>query len=210
MPKNGEIAQGCVERLSVYRRTLRVFFLEGKIGVSSRQIADMAGVSPETVRKDLAFFGNFGKRGAGYNIDLLSDKIESILGVDRRWKVALVGFGKLGQALIRYKGFSENGFDISAIFEIDEELIGGDFDGIPILHSDDMLEICERETILLAVVAVSSGVAHDVFQRCFDAGIRGIMNFTDYTGFKAPPHAKILNVNISIGMESLSYFLKHF
>ena len=187
-----------------------MFLLEGKIDVSSRQIADRAGVSPETVRKDLAFFGSFGKRGTGYNIDLLTDEIESILGVDRRWKVALVGFGKLGQALIRYKGFSENGFDIAAIFEIDGEIIGGDFEGIPILHSDNMLDVCERETILLAIVAVSSGVARNVFQLCFDAGIRGIMNFTDYAGFKAPPHAKILNVNISIGMESLSYFLKHF
>jgi len=203
------ISSGSIERLSIYLRILRELRREGKIDVPSRIVAERAGVSPATLRKDLSAFGSFGKNGIGYNVDQLIEEIESILGVDRRWKVALVGFGKLGQALIRYKAFSECGFDIAAIFEKDSALIGGDFEGIPILSNKKMPSVCEREGILLAIVAVPSEVAYEVFERCFDAGIRGILNFTDRTGFSPPPHAKILNVNISIEMESLSYFLKH-
>ncbi|MCK5832638.1 redox-sensing transcriptional repressor Rex [bacterium] len=201
------MTQKNLERLSEYLRALKESTIEGKIFVSSRDIATKAGFSADLVRKDLSKAGCFGKRGIGYNIDKLSDEICEILGTNRRWKVALVGFGQLGQSLINYKGFAESGFDITAIFEIDDKLIGEFFEDIPIYDATQMPDICERETILLAVVAVSTENSYKAIQRCFDAGIRGILNFTDRTGFIAPPHAKIRNVNIAIEMESLSYFI---
>ncbi|HHS49615.1 MAG TPA: redox-sensing transcriptional repressor Rex [candidate division Zixibacteria bacterium] len=201
--------QKTIERLSAYLRALQELSLEGKIFASSTDIGRKSGISAELVRKDMSAFGCPGRRGLGYNADRLADAIREILGVDRRWKVALVGFGMLGQSLIRYKGFADSGFDITAVFEIDKVLVGNDFEGIPIHAAEDMPDVCERDTILLAIVAVPADRAFEAFQQCLDAGIRGILNFTDQTGFTPPPHAKILNVNIAAEMEALSYFLVH-
>ncbi len=209
MPSPEKITPRVVERFSEYLRALAELSFEGKISASSAQIASKIGRSPDLVRKDLALIGSFGKRGVGYDIDELDDAIRTILGIDKRRRVALVGFGQLGQSLIRYNGLSESGFEVCAIFEIDRKLIGNRFEEIPIYSAEQMPEICEKETILLAIVAVPAENAHSAFQQCLDAGIRGILNFTDRTGFNPPPHAKILNVNIAVEMESLSYFLKH-
>ena len=210
MPFSGKISPLTIQRLSLYLRVLKEYAAMGKVAASSGEIAEATVSTAAQVRKDLSYFGSFGKKGQGYNIDELIEAIEGILGLDRRWKVALVGLGKIGQSLIQFKEFGQIGFDFVAIFEKDPEKIGKSFNGIPIYHIDEMPRVCEEETILIALVAVPAESSEEVFQRVLDAGIRGILNLSGRCCFKPPPHAFIKNVNVAAEIESLSYYLTHF
>jgi len=207
MGKKKEISELTIQRLSFYLRALREMRDFGEISSSSRDIAERVGSTPPQVRKDLSYFGSFGTKGRGYNIDELIATLEKILGVDKKWKVALVGVGKLGQSLLQYKGFWKSGFEIVAIFEKDPAKIGRRMLGIPIYPTEEMPKVCERETILLAIIAVPFESAEEAFQRALDSGIRGILNFTGYCCFQPPPHAFIKNVNMAAEIEALSYYI---
>ena len=204
-----KVSPHTVERLSQYLRALRDSLKAGEVQLSSADIARKSGTTAAQVRKDLSFFGSFGKKGYGYDVFDLIDTLEAILGVDKRWKVALVGFGRLGQSIALYKGLPESGFDICAIFEKDPDKIGGSFRGVEIYGCCDLLEVCEERGILLAIAAVPPEAAEEVFQRLLDAGIRGILNFTGHTGFKPPPHAFVKDMNMAAEMEFLSYYVSH-
>lgn len=182
----------------------------GEISVSSSKIAERVGSTAPQVRKDLSYFGSFGKKGRGYNIDELISTLEKILGVNKRWNVALMGMGRLGHSLLQYKGFRRSGFDIVAIFEKDKTKIGRRVLGVPIYPVEDMPKICEKETILLSIIAVPFDSAEEAFQRALDSGIRGILNFTGYCCFQPPPHAFIKNVNMAAEIEMLSYYITNY
>ncbi len=207
MSNRKNISPLTIQRLSFYLRILRDMRDFGEISVSSREIAERVGSTAPQVRKDLSYFGSFGKKGRGYNIDELIATLEKILGVDKKWKVALMGVGKLGQSLLQYKGFWKSGFEIIAIFEKDPTKIGRRLMGVPIYPVDDMLKICESENILLAIIAVPFESAEDAFQLALDSGIRGILNFTGHCCFQPPPHAFIKNVNMAAEIETLSYYI---
>ena len=202
-----DISPLTIQRLSFYLRTLRDLRDLGEVSVSSEVIASRVSSTAPQVRKDLSYFGSFGKKGHGYDVDELIASLEKILGVNKKWKVALVGLGKLGQSLLQYKGFWRSGFEVMAIFEKDPSKIGRRFRGIPIYPVAEMPQVCERENILLAIIAVSPEAAEEAFRNALDSGIRGILNFTGYCCFKPPPHAFIKNINMAAEIEMLSYYV---
>ena len=210
MVSKGKISSLTISRLSIYLRALLEFQEKGKLSVSSGQIAKKVGSSAVQVRKDLSYFGSFGKKGCGYNIHELVTNLKSILGLDHSWKVALIGLGRMGESMVMYKGFRESGFEITAIFEKDPEKIGGKFMNIPIYSIDEMPEVCEKMTILIAIVTVPAEAAFEVFQHALDAGIRGLLNLTGQSGFIPPPHAFIKDVFMAAEIETLSYYLTNF
>jgi len=207
MPFRKNISNLTVQRLSCYLRTLRTLAENGRISVSSGEIAEKVGSTAAQIRKDLSCFGSFGKKGHGYNVSELITTIENVLGLDKKWNVALIGLGRFGQSLSVYKGYRNETFDIVAIFEKDPSKTGKSFNGIPVYPIDDLAKICEKKSIVLGIIAVPPAAADEVIQKALDAGIRGMLNFTGKCGCQVPPHAFVKDVNMAAEIETLSYYL---
>ncbi len=195
-----------VNRLSIYLRTLEEAQSEGHKYISSKSIAERNGLTSAQVRKDLSCFGNFGRKGKGYHIQSLIQRIRSILGINRKWNVAIVGLGHLGEALAGYKGFQRSGFDIVAIFDIDENKIGKKYNGIPIFHPDDMKKVINRKNIQIAIISVPASAAKNSIEKLVDAGIEGILNFTDVR-VSTKDEFVIKNVNLAGELETIAYYI---
>lgn len=197
-----------VGRLSLYLRQLEAFQASGQSRVSSNQIAEVLQLRDAQVRKDLAFFGQFGHPGIGYQIDDLQAAIRKALGTDRIWPIALVGLGNLGRALIRYREFERHGFRISAVFDNDARKIGtivGDYE----VHSIDSLpDKVKSFGLSIAAVTVPSEVAQEVVNRLIHSGIRGILNFAP-VALRVPPQISVVSVDLSIQLEQLVYKVTH-
>lgn len=178
--------------------------LEGHKTVSSQGLARQSGGSPAQVRKDLSYFGNFGKRGLGYSVPRLRKEIRLILGLDRRWKAALIGAGNLGSALFAYKEFRRQGFDIVAIFDVSPERVGERWRDLTILHLDRLRAETERLGIEIGIIAVPARSAQAVAERLVAAGIRGVLNFAHRKIF-VPADVAIRTVNLAIELESLAF-----
>ena len=209
MPYRRNISNLTVQRLSCYLRTLRTFSENSRVSVSSGDIAEKVGSTAAQVRKDLSCFGSFGKKGRGYNVSELIATLVNVLGLNKKWNVALIGLGKFGQSLAVYKGFRKSGFDIVAIFEKDPTKIGKRFFDIPVYPIEDITKVCEKKSILLGIIAVPPETADEVIQKALDAGIRGMLNFTGKCGCQVPPHAFVKDVNMAAEIETLSYYLTH-
>jgi redox-sensing transcriptional repressor len=158
------------------------------------------------VRKDLAYFGEFGVRGIGYYVSGLKAELQRILGLDREWQVALVGFGNLGSALYHYKGFARQGFRIAAIFDDDSAKMGSTADGVPILPLRDLPREAKARNIQLAIVAVPAESAQPVTETLVAAGIKAILNFAPGR-LRAPKDVRFKSVDLSIELETLSFYL---
>jgi len=159
-----KISDSTISRLSTYFRTL-TRLLERKIEtVSSETIAEINDITSAQVRKDLSFFGSFGKRGLGYNIKNLRDKIGTILGLDKNWNIALVGVGNIGRALIDYSEFKKQGFFIKALFDIDPEKVGTVVGNLTVHHINDTCYVVKKEMIEIAILAVPANVAQEVVE----------------------------------------------
>jgi len=201
-----KISDSTISRLSKYYRTLGRL-IENKVKtVSSDEIAEIDGVTSAQVRKDLSFFGTFGKRGLGYNTIDLQNNIGTILGLYKKWNVALVGIGNIGRALVDYEEFKKQGFVIKLLLDNDENKIGeivGDLEIKPFVNA---VEFLEDEKIQIAIVAVPAKVAQGVVNSLTDAGVKAILNFAPLS-LKVPKGVTIKNENMSIELEALSYFL---
>jgi redox-sensing transcriptional repressor len=174
--------------------------------VSSEEIAEIDGVTSAQVRKDLSFFGTFGKRGLGYNTSDLQYNIGTILGLHKKWNVALVGVGNIGRALVDYQEFKKQGFDIRLILDNDETKIGTSIGDLEIKSFSHAPEYLEEEKIQIAIVAVPASVAQGVVNSLTESGVRAILNFAPLS-LKVPDGVMIKNENMSIELEALSYFL---
>jgi len=195
-----------VERLSVYLRTLEEAASSGKEHISSDELASANGYTSAQVRKDITCFGRFGKKGRGYPVNELIARLRYILGLDRIWKVCLVGLGHLGETLARGRGFNRSGFVLSAIFEKKKKLIGTHFRGVPIYSIDELGDVVKSHKIKIAVVAVPARSAKDTIARLVDAGVQGILNFTDVK--VVPPDGIVIrNVDIASNLETISFYL---
>lgn len=204
---DAHISDYTVRRLSIYGHTLEELELDGVAVVSSARLARLSGTNPAQVRKDLSYFGNFGKRGSGYRVTDLKDRIRRILGIDRPWKVVLVGAGNLGSALFSYKDFDRRGFRIVAILDADRRKVGTKWDGIPIQSIEQCEEVVRRSGADLAVLVTPADVAQSVLDQLVAAGIRGILNFAPVK-LEAPEGVELRNVNITIELEGLSFVLR--
>lgn len=201
------VSELTTNRLSVYLRCLNVLDGEGVRTVSSQELAEQFQLNAAQIRKDLAYFGEFGVRGVGYYVKELRSHLRQILGLDQRVPVAIMGAGNLGLALADYPGFRLEGFEIAALFDTVREKIGqASRGGVPIYDINDLRRIVRRERIRIAVVAVPAAAAQTVVQTVVAAGIKAILNFSPGT-LKVPADVKMKSVDLTVSLESLSFFL---
>jgi len=195
-----------IRRLSVYTRCLLQLEEDGVKTVSSQELADRFNLNSAQVRKDLAYFGEFGVRGIGYYVSGLKAELQRILGLDREWPVALIGFGNLGSALFHYRGFARQGFRIAAIFDEDPTKVAPEVESIPIFASRDLGREVKARGIQIAIVAVPTEAAQAVADQLVAAGIKAILNFAP-ARIKVPRDVRLKNVDLSIELETLSFYL---
>jgi redox-sensing transcriptional repressor len=193
--------------MSLYLRSLEVLFSEGSLTVSSSQLGEALGVTDVQVRKDLAYLGNLGQPGIGYPTSELIGAIRRVLGVDREWSVALVGVGNLARALLRYRGFSQRGFRIVALFDSDRGKIGQVVDGITIHDLEEMPEVIARTQAELGLVAVPAEAAQSVADSLVAAGIRGLVNFAPVV-LRLPRSVSQVSVDLTVQMEQLAFLVQ--
>jgi redox-sensing transcriptional repressor len=201
-----KIPEMTIRRLSVYTRCLLQLEEDGVRTVSSQELAERFNLNSAQVRKDLAYFGEFGVRGIGYYVAGLKAELQRILGLDRVWAVALVGFGNLGSALFHYKGFSRQGFRIAVIIDDDPNKTGREVDSVPIVSSRDMARELKTRGIQVAIVAVPVESAQAVTDQLVAAGIKAVLNFAP-TRLRVGREVRLKNVDLSIELETLSFYL---
>jgi len=204
--KKTKIPDVVITRLSFYRRYLDSLLDKNIQTLTSKRLGDKIQVMPEQVRKDLAYFGQFGRRGKGYNIRELYKVLTKILGSDRFWRVALVGAGNLGKALYFYPGFKREGFIISCIFDIDPKKVGKKWKNIVINHIKDLERVVRKMKIDIAIVSVPAQEAQRVVDILWRTGIKGILNFAPVC-LAVPKYVKLRNANLAMELEHLGYFL---
>ena len=204
--KFSKIPEMTIRRLSVYTRCLQQLEEDGIKTVSSQDLAERFSLNSAQVRKDLAYFGEFGVRGIGYYVSGLKAELLKILGLDRQWQVALVGFGNLGSALFHYKGFARQGFHISAIFDDDPGKTGRVVDGITILPLRELPREAKARNLQIGIVAVPAEAAQVAADRLVAAGVKAILNFAP-ARLKVPKDVRLQNVDLSIELETLSFYL---
>lgn len=202
--KNIKIPEATVSRLSVYSRFLTQVEADGVLRISSGEIAAATGGTPAQVRKDLAYFGEFGTRGVGYNVAELNKEICNILGIGRKWRVVLVGAGNLGSALTQYGGFKSRGFDIEAVFDNDLSKVGLRLNDTPVMAVNRMHEYVVENKIDIAIIAVPGRYAQDIADLLVNSGIKGILNFAPVT-LALPDDVQVRNVDLAVNLEILSF-----
>ena len=196
-----------IHRLSVYTRCLLQLEEDGVKTVSSQELADRFNLNSAQVRKDLAYFGEFGVRGVGYYVRDLKRHLRQILGLDQKLRVAIMGAGNLGLALADYPGFRMEGSEITALFDNLREKVGQQSRlGVPIYDIRDLKKVAKREGVRIAVLAVPAASAQQVLNLVIAAGIKAVLNFSPGT-MQAPPHVKLKSVDLTVSLESLSFFL---
>lgn len=200
------ISKATIDRLSLYFRTLRQIQEEGIEIISSEEMGRRIGVTPEQIRKDLASFGEFGKKGVGYYVKELIRNIGEILGLHRNWKIAIVGVGHLGWALANYENFGSLGFNLAAIFDVDSSKVGRTINNIEIQHLQHLHTTVQERHIQIGIITVPAEHAQKVANQLIDAGVKGIWNFAPIK-IDVPDHIRIVSEDLSVGLSSLSYFL---
>lgn len=204
--KSLKIPEATVIRLSVYSRYLSEVDRKGVVTISSNEIAEGVGVSSAQVRKDLAYFGEFGTRGVGYNVKDLYRHIIKILSLNNEWPVIIVGAGNLGTALSMYGGFRQRGFKIVGIFDNDPSKIGYKLNGVEVYKLDRLKEIAEKENAQIGVITVPAEYAQEVADQLVEANIKAILNFAPKV-LNVPPHVELRNVDLSVNLEILTFYL---
>ena len=200
------IADSTVRRLSLYLRFLEESAQRGLVTISSDELARRGGTTSAQVRKDLSFFGSFGKRGLGYSVPELTDSLREILGLRRDWQVIIVGAGKIGTALAQYKGFRQRGFRVIAVYDRDPKKIGTKWDSLTVRDMDSIERDLTKEKPDIAVLTTPAEEAQNVVDMLVRAGIRAVLNFAPIQ-LQVPPEVTLKNVNMAMELEGLSFAL---
>lgn len=200
------ISKATIDRLPVYFRVLRTIQTEGVEIISSEELGRRIGVTPEQIRKDLAAFGEFGKKGVGYYVQELIRHIGEILGLHRNWNIAIVGLGHLGWALANYRNFAALGFNLAAAFDVDPGKVGQAINGVEVCHINQLSDIVKARNIQIGVIAVPATQAQEIADKLVTAGIRGIWNFAPVR-LNVPDNVRLVSEDLSIGLSSISYYL---
>jgi redox-sensing transcriptional repressor len=202
-----QISELTTNRLSVYLRCLNELDGAGVRTISSQALAEQYHLNAAQIRKDLAYFGEFGVRGVGYYVRDLKRHLRQILGLDQKLRVAIMGAGNLGLALADYPGFRMEGFEIAALFDNRNEKVGQQSrGGVPIHDISDLKKVSRRDGIRIAVIAVPAGAAQNVLNLVVASGIKAILNFSP-GALEVPPEVKLKSVDLTVSLESLSFFL---
>jgi redox-sensing transcriptional repressor len=203
------VSELTTNRLSVYLRCLTELEAQGARTVSSQSLAEQFHLNAAQIRKDLAYFGEFGVRGVGYYVRDLKRHLRQILGLDRRLRVGIIGAGNLGLALADYQGFKQEGFEIAAMFDNQSGKVGQQSrTGVPIYDIADLRKFVKRDAVSIAVLAVPAASAQKVTDMVVAAGIKAILNFSPGT-LQVPDDVKVKGVDLTVSLESLSFYLAH-
>ena len=207
-PTDKPAPKAVIGRVSLYLRQLETRGVQGHSTISSSQLGSALGIGDAQVRKDLAFFGQFGHPGIGYQVDELGNALRRILGIDRIWPTAMIGLGNLGRALIKYRGFKSRGFHIVALFDNDPKKIGGTHAGLSIHTLEDLARVTRELKIELAILSVPAEAAQRVADQIVACGIAGILNFAPVT-LNVPPTVGVMAVDLSVQLEHLAYLVQN-
>jgi redox-sensing transcriptional repressor len=200
------IADSTVRRLSAYLRFLEDFEGRGLTTISSEELARRGGTTSAQVRKDLSFFGSFGKRGLGYSVPELKKELREILGLGREWRVVIVGAGKIGAALAQYRGFRQRGFSILRAYDSNAAKIGTSVEGMQVADIAQMEKDFARDLPDIVVLTVPAEAAQAVLDRIVKTGVKAVLNFAP-TQLQAPPDVTVKTVNMAMELEGLSFAL---
>lgn len=203
-----KISESTIRRLSKYYRSLEQLIDKKTDTVSSDQLAEMDGITSAQVRKDLSFFGTFGKRGLGYNTKALKKQIGEILGLVKEWRVGIIGAGNIGRALVNFGEFKKQGFRVSVIMDSDPAKAGDRIQDLTVESTDRLAALVKSHKIEIAIIAVPTHAAQRVADDLVKAGVRAILNFAPIS-LKVPANVQVKYENPAIEIESLSYFLKN-
>jgi len=201
-----KISDSTIRRLSLYLNQLRALSDREVPLASSRELADGSGTTAAQVRKDLSNFGSFGKRGQGYRVDELRLRIEAILGVQRRWRVAVVGAGRIGTALLGYRDLPARGFEIVAAFDTDPAKTGREIAGVPVYSVDELEERLEAENVGIVILATPPSVAQEMAERVAAAGVEGILSFAA-SNLETEVPVAVRWMDVALELESLSFLI---
>jgi redox-sensing transcriptional repressor len=204
LPK--KISESAVRRLSFYHRILEELEEVGTGTVSSRELAERSGTTAAQIRKDLSLFGSFGKRGLGYPVQELIQHLQEILGLDRSWRVALVGAGRIGSALFEYGGFGVRGFQFVAVLDSDETKVGSLWGSLTVDHTDHLEQVVIRERVDMVVLAVPAHAVSGLMTSVHHAGVNAVLNFAP-TRLDVPDGMIVRDVNMVMELEALSFAL---
>jgi len=202
--KGESIPTPAVQRLSLYLRQLEKLAQEGVSKISSRDLAEYLHVTSAQVRKDLAYFGQFGQPGVGYRVEPLISELKHVLGTDRTWRVVVLGVGNLGRALLQYRGFRPRGFELVAAFDIAPDKIGKTFGGVRVRHVDEIRQVVSGQSVKLGVIATPAGAAQEAADLLCQAGIKGILNFAPTT-LETPWNVAVGPVDLAAALEQLCF-----
>lgn len=201
-----KIPEATIVRLSVYSRFLEQVDQKGILTISSGEIAEGVGVSPAQVRKDLAYFGEFGTRGVGYNVKDLLRHTMKILGLSGKWNVVLVGAGNLGSALCSYRGFRERGFNIVGVFDNDLTKIGKKLLDMEVLGSEKIKQVVQENNVKIGILTVPAAVAQQAANQLIEAGVKAILNFAPRV-IAVPDDVEVRGIDLSTRLEILTFYL---
>ena len=204
--KEQTISKATIDRLPLYYRTLRLAQDDGMDIISSDELGRRLELTPEQIRKDLALFGQFGKKGVGYYVNELKFNVGKILGLDNHWSIAIVGIGHLGVALANYQNFIALGFNLVALFDNDPNIIGKTVNHVKVKSIDELQSCAKNLKIDIGVIAVPAQFAQQVADKLVKANIKGIWNFAPVK-MRVPEDVKIVNEDLSVGLSRLSYYI---
>lgn len=204
---NGAIPDVVVLRLPLYVRALTQLRDSGIEVVSSHALGDRLQITPAQIRKDLSYFGRFGKQGRGYNVGYLLQELRNIMGLDQDWRAALVGVGRLGRAIISYPGFSREGFKVVAIFDASPSLMGTQLDGVTIRSMEDLGPVIRDLGVHIGIVAVPEEHAQGVVDLLIESGVKGILNYAPISP-QVPEGVWVRNIDPVLSLQTLTFHLR--
>ena len=201
-----EVPEVVVARLPQYVRILSQLLAEGAEVVSSQQLGEKLQITPAQIRKDLSYFGRFGKQGRGYSVRHLLDQLKQILGLNTSWNVAVVGVGRLGRAILSYPGFTPDGFHLVAAFDNSPQMVGQTVGGLAVRPMGELDQVVVEKGISIAIVAVPSDHTQEVVDQLVECGVRAVLNYAPITP-QVSESVKIRNIDPVLSLQSMTYYL---
>lgn len=195
-----------IQRLPLYVRALTQFAGSGDDVISSEQLGQRLQMTPAQIRKDLSYFGRFGKQGRGYSVASLEHRLRSILGLDRAWNTMVIGMGRLGRAVVSYPGFAPEGFNIVAAFDADDSIVGETVSGLDIQSISDLAKTVKEKDIKIGIVTVPIEHAQEVIDTLVDAGIKSILNYAPLSP-KVPEGVTVRGIDPVLSLQSMTYYI---
>lgn len=202
-----EIPEVVIERLPIYARAVQRLADAGREVVSSQELGEQLGVTPAQIRKDLSYFGRFGKQGRGYNVQRLHEELRQILGLDRKWTMALIGVGHLGKAILHYGGFAPQGFHVVSAFDSNPETIGQEVAGLQVQDVSDLQRALALCPVEIGIVAVPAEQARPMITLLMESGVRAILNYAPISVPPAPG-IHVRSVDPVLALQSMTFYVK--